>query len=222
MPRLVRIQKLEEKQLTVDVEVEDTHSYQLENGWVSHNTVSQLVDCASGIHARFAKTFIRRVRCDKKDPMTQMMKDMGFPCEDDVTKPDHQAVFSFPMRIPKGAYTADQIRAIDQLELWYLYQSHWCEHKPSMTVYMAEHEWPKVGGWVFERFDKISGIAFLPYSGHNYKQPPLEKTTEAEYVALLEQMPKDVDWSVLKNYEKDDATVNYKEVACAGGQCELG
>jgi ribonucleoside-diphosphate reductase alpha chain len=221
MPRIKRITKLDEKQLTVDVEVAETHSYQLGNGWVSHNTVSQLVDCSSGIHARFAPMFIRRVRCDRKDPMANLMTAAGFPVENDVFKPDHQVVFSFPMKVPASAITADNMTAIEQLELWHVYQSHWCEHKPSMTVYVREHEWMEVGAWVYRHFDEISGIAFLPYSGHVYKQAPYEECSQAEYDEMMKKMPKTVDWGQLCKFESDDTSINHKEYGCVGDKCEL-
>lgn len=185
-------------------------------------TVSQLVDCASGIHARFAKYFVRRVRADKKDPMAKMMKQMGFPCEDDLYKPEHQWVFAFPMKSPVGAITTGEMGAIDQLELWKMYQQHWCEHKPSCTIYIRENEWMEVGAWVYRNFDVVSGISFLPYSAHGYKQPPYQECTEAEYNKMLETMPKSVEWSKLKDFEADDSAVNHKEYACTGnGGCEL-
>jgi len=217
------VRKLEEKHLTVDVEVENTHSYQLSNGWVSHNTVSQLVDCASGIHARFSKYYIRTVRADKKDPMAQMMASMGFPCEDDQTKPEHNWVSSFPVKVPDGSVVADELSAMEQLEMWKAYQKYWCEHKPSMTVYVREHEWMDVGAWVYSNFDIMSGITFLPYSGHTYKQAPYQNITEKEYEEMLAQMPKDVDWSKLMEYEADDeyASQNSKEYACSAGACDV-
>lgn len=184
-------------------------------------TVSQLVDCSSGIHARFAHRFIRRVRSDKKDPMAKMMIEAGFPCEDDVMKPEHQWVFSFPVAVPDVSITADNLVALDQLELWTIYQNHWCEHKPSMTVYVREHEWMEVGAWVYKHFDNVCGIAFLPYSGHTYKQAPYEEVTQAEYDALLAKMPKGVDWAKLSKYESDDSSINHKEYACTGDKCEI-
>lgn len=221
MPRITRITKLTERQLTVDVEVANTHSYQLSNGWVSHNTVSQLVDCSSGIHARYARMFIRRVRSDKKDPMARMMIEAGFPVEDDVMKPEHQLVFSFPMAAPNTALLVENITAIDQLELWLAYQNHWCEHKPSMTVYVRENEWMEVGAWVYRHFDSVSGIAFLPFSGHTYKQAPYEEIERADYDALKAKMPVNVDWSKLNQYESDDSSINHKEYACTGDKCDL-
>jgi len=185
-------------------------------------TVSQLVDCASGIHARFSKYFMRRVRADKKDPMAQMMKQTGFPCEDDLYKPEHQWVFSFPMKAPQGAITTGEMSAIDHLELWKMYQQHWCEHKPSCTIYVRENEWMDVGAWVYHNFDAVSGIAFLPYTSHSYKQAPYQEFTEAEYNKMLESMPKSVDWLKMKDFEADDSAVNHKEYACNGnGSCEI-
>ena len=221
MSKIARITKLVEPQLTVDVEVENTHSYQLSNGWISHNTVSQLVDCASGIHARFSKRFIRRVRCDNKDPMTKLMIESGFPWEADVYHPESQVVFSFPMKVPDKAVTANDINAIEQLELWLSYQNNWCEHKPSMTVYVKEHEWMEVGAWVYRNFDMVSGITFLPASGHSYRQAPYEEITEEQYSNMLADMPKAVDWMRINKYETDDTNVSHREMACNGTSCEL-
>jgi len=184
-------------------------------------TVSQLVDCSSGIHARFSRCFIRRVRADKKDPMAQMMAAAGFPCEPDLYKPEHQLVFSFPMKAPAAAVTAGEMSAIEQLELWKMYQAHWCEHKPSCTIYVRETEWMDVGAWVYRNFDMVSGIAFLPHSGHTYKQAPYQDITEDEYNKMMESMPKSVDWLKMKEYEVDDSAVNHKEMACNGTTCEI-
>lgn len=184
-------------------------------------TVSQLVNCSSGIHARYAKFFIRRVRADKKDPMAMMMIDAGFPHEVDVVKPEHQWVFSFPTKSPQEAVTADEIGAIDQLETWKMYQMYWCEHKPSCTVYVKEYEWMEVGAWVYRNFDMVSGITFLPASGHTYRQAPYEEISEDQYNKMLTTMPKAVDWMKMRTYEKDDSAVNHKEMACSGNSCEL-
>jgi ribonucleoside-diphosphate reductase alpha chain len=183
-------------------------------------TVSQLVDSASGIHPRHAPFYIRRVRGDKKDPLTQFMIDKGFPCEDDVFNP-HNKVFEFPMAAPKGSLTRADISAIDHLELWKVYQENWCEHKPSATISVKEDEWMKVGSWVYENFDHISGVSFLPYEEHTYQQAPYEEITEEQYQELLQKMPKDVDWTGLREYEKEDTTVGSQEMACAGGFCEI-
>jgi len=222
--KIRRIEKLQEKQLTVDVEVEGTHSYQLSNGWVSHNTVSQLVDCSSGIHARESEYFIRNVRADKKDPLAQMMEEMGFPCEDDVQKPQHNWVFGFPVKSPDCAVTVDDMTALEHLELWKDYQLYWCEHKPSCTIRIREHEWFEVGAWVYRNFDVVSGISFLPYSGHVYKQAPYQRCTKKEYEEALAKMPKNVSWAALEDFEKTDefAELGMKTYACGGGDsCEI-
>ncbi len=184
-------------------------------------TVSQLVDAASGIHARHNPFYVRTVRGDKKDPLTKMMADSNFPIEDDVMNPGHTAVFSFPMKIDKSAVFRTDMDAIEQLEMWLLYQKHWCEHKPSVTITVKEHEWMQVGAWVYDNFDYMSGISFLPFSEHSYKQAPYQDCTEEEYNDLLSKMPKDVDWLKLADYEKSDMTIGSQELACAAGFCEI-
>ena len=184
-------------------------------------TVSQLVDSASGIHARHSPYYIRTVRADKKDPLALMMKDMGFPVEDDVTKPQHTYVFSFPQKSPDHAVFRSEISAISQLEMWLTYQRHWCEHKPSVTVSVKEEEWPEVGAWVYNHFDEMSGVSFLPFSDHVYKQAPYQDCTKEEYEALAAKMPKEVDWTKLATYEKQDATTGSQELACVAGGCEI-
>jgi len=184
-------------------------------------TVSQLVDSASGIHARHSPYYIRTVRADKKDPLAIMMKDMGFPVEDDITKPQHTYVFSFPQKSPDHAVFRTDMSAIKQLELWLMYQRHWCEHKPSVTVSVKEEEWPEVGAWCWNHFDELSGVSFLPYSDHVYKQAPYTDCTKEEYEALQAKMPKAVDWSKLATYEKQDATTGSQELACVAGGCEI-
>ena len=184
-------------------------------------TVSQLVDSASGIHARHSPYYIRTVRADKKDPLAVMMKDMGFPVEDDITKPQHTYVFSFPQKSPENAIYRKDMSAIEQLELWLTYQRHWCEHKPSITVSVKEEEWPEVGAWVYNHFDEMSGVSFLPFSDHVYKQAPYQDCTKEEYEALLAKMPKNVDWAKLATYEKQDATTGSQELACVAGGCEI-
>lgn len=221
MPKIKSIKRLPDKELTVDMEIAGTHTYQLSNGWVSHNTVSQLVDCSSGIHGRFSKFFIRTIRADKKDPLAKMMAELGFPHEDDVNKPEYNWVFSFPMKAPDCSVLAESLSAIDHLELWKIYQDHWTEHKPSITVYVRENEWMDVGAWVYKHFDSVSGVAFLPYSGHTYRQAPFQEITEVEYKAWLEKMPKDVDWSKLGDYEKEDNTQVTKSFACSGDTCDV-
>ena len=184
-------------------------------------TVSQLVDAASGIHARHNPYYIRTVRGDKKDPLTKMMRDAGFPVEDDNTNPSHTSVFSFPIKVDENAVFRTDISAIKQLELWKVYQEYWCEHKPSITVSVKEEEWLEVGAWVYEHFDYMSGVSFLPFSEHTYKQAPYQDCKKEEYEILLKQMPKNVKWSKLSDYEKTDMTIASQELACSAGFCEI-
>jgi len=184
-------------------------------------TVSQLVDAASGIHARHNQFYIRTVRADKKDPLCKLMVDAGFPHEPCVMKPDHTMVFSFPVKSPDGCVTRNDMNAIEQLELWLAYQRLWCEHKPSVTITVKEHEWMDVGAWVYGHFDEISGISFLPHSDHSYKQAPYQDCTKDQYEALLAKMPKNVDWTKLSEYEVDDSTKGTQTFACSGDSCEV-
>ena len=184
-------------------------------------TVSQLVDAASGIHARHNPYYIRTVRGDKKDPLTKMMMDAGFPVEDDQMNPSHTSVFSFPMKVDESAVFRTDMTAIEQLELWLTYQKHWCEHKPSVTISVKENEWMEVGAWVYKHFDYMSGVSFLPFSEHTYKQAPYQDIKKEEYELLLEQMPKEVEWSKLSEYEKTDMTIGSQELACAAGGWEI-
>ena len=183
-------------------------------------TVSQLTDAASGIHARHNNYYIRTVRADRKDPLCQMMIDMGFPAEPCVMKPDHTMVFSFPMKA-EGSITRNDMTAIEHLELWLAYQRHWCEHKPSITATVREHEWMEVGAFVYKHFDEISGISFLPHSDHSYRQAPYQDCSKEEYEAALAKMPKNVDWTLLSKYEKEDKTVGTQTFACSGDKCEV-
>ena len=184
-------------------------------------TVSQLVDAASGIHARHNPYYIRTVRGDKKDPLTKMMVDAGFPVEDDHMNQSHTSVFSFPMKVHKSAVFRTDMSAIKQLELWKTYQEHWCEHKPSVTISVKENEWLEVGAWVYENFDYMSGVSFLPFSEHIYKQAPYQDCDEKEYKFLVQKMPKEVDWGKLAEYEVMDMTIGSQELACAAGGCEI-
>jgi ribonucleoside-diphosphate reductase alpha chain len=185
-------------------------------------TVSQLVDSASGIHTRYSPFYIRRVRGDKRDPLTKFLVDQGVPTEDDVTKPNDMAVFSFPQKAPEGAITRNDMTAIQQLELWKVYQEHWCEHKPSITVYVDEHEWLEVGAWVYKHFDILSGVSFLPKDKHSYKQAPYEEVTKEEYESLVSKMPTSIDWVKLKMYEgATDNTIGSQELACVAGSCDI-
>jgi len=184
-------------------------------------TVSQLVDSASGIHTRHNDYYLRRVRADAKDPIAQLMEDQGIPCEADVMKPKSVRVFTFPMKAPEGAVLRNERTAIEQLELWFTYQKHYCEHKPSVTISVREHEWMEVGAWVYRNFDDVSGVSFLPHSDHSYQQAPYEDCTKAEYTALAKKMPKAVDWNLISTYELTDMTVGTKTLACTGSVCEL-
>ena len=184
-------------------------------------TVSQLVDSASGIHARHNPYYIRTVRADNKDPLCNLMKEMGFPNEPDVTKPDHTTVFSFPMKSPKDAVFRMDMTALEQLELWKTYATSWCEHKPSVTISVKEDEWVDVAAWVYENFDAISGISFLPFSEHVYRQAPYQDCTKEEYEEALKTMPKNVDWAELSKYESQDYTISSQELACTAGGCEV-
>ena len=186
-------------------------------------TVSQLVDSASGIHARHSQYYIRTVRADKKDPLAKMMKDVGFPCEDDVTKPNHTAVYSFPVKGPKNGIYRKDMTAVEQLELWKVYQDNWCEHKPSVTISVKEDEWMNVGAWVYNNFDMMSGVSFLPFADHTYRQAPYQDCSKAEYEQLVASMPKGVEWEVkLAEYEHHDTTAGSQELACSGDTgCEI-
>ncbi len=184
-------------------------------------TVSQLVDSASGIHARHNPHYIRTVRGDNKDPLTQFLMSEGIPAEPDVMKPESTTVFSFPMASPRGAVTRTILSAIEQLELWLTYQRYWCEHKPSVTISVKENEWMDVGAWVYKHFDEVSGISFLPFSDHTYKQAPYQDCTEDEYDAMIIQMPRSVDWAKLQEFEKEDMTTGGRELACTADACEV-
>jgi len=185
-------------------------------------TVSQLVDAASGIHARHNDHFIRTVRGDNKDPLTQFLINSGVPSERDMGKPDSVTVFSFPMKSPSGAVTRTQMSAIEQLELWKTYAIHWCEHKPSITVTVKEHEWMDVGAWVYENFDVASGVSFLPHSDHTYQQAPYQDIEPDEYTEWQERMNVvHIDWENLAEFEKEDNTSGSQELACSAGVCEI-
>lgn len=184
-------------------------------------TVSQLVNSASGIHGRHSPYYIRTVRADNKDPVCSMMKDAGILHEPDVMNPESVTVFSFPVKSPEGSLLRDSLTAIEHLELWKVYQDNWCEHKPSVTISVKEHEWMEVGAWVYNNFDAISGISFLPFSDHSYQQAPYQECTEQKYLDLLEETPTTIDWSVLSLYENEDNTVSSGTFACSGDSCEI-
>jgi len=184
-------------------------------------TVSQLVDCASGIHARHNDYYIRTVRGDNKDPLTQMMQDQGIPSEPCVMKPETTTVFSFPQKSPNKAVTRNDMTAIEQLETWLTYQRHWCEHKPSITCTVKPDEWMEVGAFVYKHFDEMSGVSFLPHSDHTYQQAPYQDCTKEEYEELLAKMPERIDWSKLSEYEQEDNTIAMQNLACTGDVCEV-
>ncbi len=184
-------------------------------------TVSQLVDAASGIHPRHNDYYIRTIRADKKDPLTQFLIDQQFPHEDALEKPDSMTVFSFPMKSPAGAITRNKISAIDHLTLWQIYANYWCEHKPSITVSVKEREWLNVGSFVYDNFDNMSGVSFLPMTEHTYKQAPYQDCTRQQYKELLDRMPTDVDWEEFSAYEKEDLTTGSQELACTATSCEV-
>ena len=184
-------------------------------------TVSQLVDSASGIHARHSKHYIRTVRGDNKDPLTAFMKDQGIPSEPCVMKPDQTTVFSFPIKSPTNAIVTEDMSAVDQLETWLMYQRHWCEHKPSVTINVRKDEWFEVGAFVYKHFDEMSGVSFLPYNEHTYQQAPYQSIMKSEYVTLLSLMPEKIDWSALTDYEKEDSTNSSQTFACTGDVCEV-
>jgi ribonucleoside-diphosphate reductase alpha chain len=184
-------------------------------------TVSQLVDSASGIHTRHSPYYIRTVRGDNKDPLTQFLIDAGVPSEPCVMKPDNTTVFSFPMKSPDNALTRNDMTAVEQLEMWLAYQRHWCEHKPSVTVSVKDDEWLEVGAFVYRHFDEMSGVSFLPYDGGTYQQAPYQDCSKEEYQELLAKMPEEINWSELAEYEAEDNTAGAQTMACSGDSCEI-
>jgi ribonucleoside-triphosphate reductase len=184
-------------------------------------TVSQLVDSASGIHARHSPYYIRTVRGDNKDPLTQFMKDQGIPNEPDAFKPDQTTVFSFPQKAPDGAVCTKDMTAIEQLEMWLMYQRNWCEHKPSVTINVKSEEWLEVGAFVYKHFDEMSGVSFLPFNEHTYQQAPYQECGKSDYDMLKSVMPKRIDWAKLSEYESEDNTSGSQTLACSGDSCEI-
>ena len=182
-------------------------------------TVSQLVDSASGIHARHNTHYIRTIRMDKKDPIYSFLKEKGVQVEDEQYRPDSTAVFSFPMKAPKGAITRNDMTAMEQLETWLIYQRHWCEHKPSVTISVKDEEWMEVGAWVYKYFDEISGISFLPHSDHSYVQAPYQDCSKLEYEKLKSITPQAIDFTTF--IEEDDNTISAQTLACTGSSCEI-
>ncbi|WP_156027820.1 glycyl radical enzyme family protein [Candidatus Solirubrobacter pratensis] len=184
-------------------------------------TVSQLVDASSGIHPRYAPYYVRTNRASKNDPVAQFLAASGVPVEDELLHPDSTLVFSYPMQAPEGAITRHDMSAIEQLELWLTYAEHWCEHKPSITVYVRDDEWMEVGAFVFKHFDRMSGVSFLPHSDHTYQQAPYQDIDQEMYVRLAEAMPDSLYWDALTSFETEDATEGMKELACVAGACEI-
>ena len=184
-------------------------------------TVSQLTDSSSGIHARHSPYYIRTVRGDNKDPLTDFMKAQGIPNEPEAFKPDQTTVFSFPVKAPEGSVVTADMSAIDQLNMWLMYQRHWCEHKPSVTVYVKAEEWMEVGAFVYEHFDEMSGVSFLPFHEHTYQQAPYQDVTKSEYEELLSLMPEKINWAALAEFEKEDGTKSSQTFACTGDVCEI-
>lgn len=184
-------------------------------------TVSQLTDTASGIHARHSPYYIRTVRGDIKDPLTQFMKSIGVPNEPCVMNPASTVVFSFPQKSPAGAVTRNDMSALEQLELWLTYQRHWCEHKPSVTITVRDEEWMEVGAWVYKNFDEVSGVSFLPHSDHTYQQAPYQEVGKSDYDTLSSLMPEDINWADLSFFEKEDTTKSSQTLACVSGECEI-
>lgn len=180
-------------------------------------TVSQLVDSASGIHPRYSPYYIRRVRASAGDPLCSVLEASGVPVEDDLMSPNTK-VFSFVKKAPEGAVVTKDMGAMEQLKLWEIYQDHWCEHKPSITVYYKDSEFLEVGQWLYNTFDKVSGVSFLPYSDHTYKQAPYEEITKKEYNELLKGLPVDISWDI---QEESDMTEGAQTLACVGGACEI-
>lgn len=217
--KIKSITKLKEPEFTVDIEVSGTHTYALSNGCISHNTVSQLTDTASGIHARHAAYYFRRVRSDLKDPLTQAMIAAGVPNEPDVTKPNSTVIFTFPKKAPAGAVLRSDLDAISHLKLWLAYQRFYCEHKPSVTISVMEKEWPAVGAFVWEHFDEMSGVSFLPYDGGTYRQAPYEDCTKEQYEAMLAIMPTSIDWDSI--VEMEDNVEGAQMLACTANGCEI-
>lgn len=224
--KIKTIKKLEKREITADIEVANTHTYQMANGMVSHNTVSQLVDAASGLHPRYAPYYIRRVRVAKTDPIAQFLINKGVPCNPDTGTTMDTAVtlvFDFPLKAPKNAVCRMDKSALQQLDHWKIVQEHWAEHKPSITVYVKEDEWLDVAAWVFRNWKWMSGVSFLPFSDseHVYALAPYEEISEDEYKNLTKDFPVDINFQDLAEFESEDYTTGSQELACVSGVCEI-
>jgi ribonucleoside-diphosphate reductase alpha chain len=182
-------------------------------------TVSQLTGTASGIHPQHSQYYIRRVRSDNKDPLTNFLKSQGFPSEPCVMKPDSTTVFSFPQKVGEGAVLREDLSAVEHLDLWLVFQRHWCEHKPSVTISVNENEWPKVGAWTWDHFDEVTGVSYLPYDGGTYRQAPYEEITAGEYLQMALSMPEDIDWDSF--IEGTDNVEGAQMLSCTAGACEI-
>jgi ribonucleoside-diphosphate reductase alpha chain len=184
-------------------------------------TVSQLTGVSSGMHPWHSEYYIRTVRGDKKDPLTKFLVESGVPAEDDVMKPGDTTVFSFPIKAPKNAVMRNDLTAVEHLDIWLMYQREWCEHKPSITVSVKEHEWMEVGAWVWKYFDEVSGISFLPHSEHSYRQAPYQEISKEEYDKAVKAFPDRITWEMLTLYETEDGTTGTQDLACSAGVCEV-
>lgn len=223
--KIVSIKKLA-PEFTVDIEVEDTHTYQLSNGCVSHNTVSQLVNCSSGLHPRYSDYYIRRVRVNAKDPVAKLLIDKGVPHNPEVGQEYDTAntyVFDFPIKSPRGSITKDQWTAIEQLEYWAMFNEYWCDGNPSVTIYVGEEEWVEVGAWIYKNWNQVCGLSFLPRDNKHYELAPYSECTADEYHKACEMYKKvDIDFdSELDAYEQEDNTTGAQQMACVSGICEI-
>lgn len=205
---------------TFDIEVLDEHQY-ISESFISHNTVAKLVNSRSGIHTGYGRYMLQSIRGDNNDPLTQLLIDEGVRNEPDITSPQNTTVFYFPLQTPESTVLRKDMAALDQLKIWKVYQDHWCEHNPSCTIYVKEDEWISVGCWIWENFDSIAGITFLPYSDHTYKQAPYNEITKEEYTVAVDAFPDSINWSRLSEFEEEDHTVGSQEFACSGGVCEV-
>jgi ribonucleoside-triphosphate reductase (thioredoxin) len=215
--KIKRVTKLEKQEKTYDIEVDNTHSYQLSNGMVSHNTVSLLTGTSSGIHPRYSRYYIRRVRQDEKDPLTRVMIDAGVPHIKDGTK----YIFSFYLKSPEHSVLQSEIGAIKQLELWKKYAIHWADGNPSQTIYYNDNEFLEVASWVWKNWNNVGGLSFFPKEDNVYDNAPLEEISEDQYNKNMETFPEVIDWSKLAQYEVMDNTTGSQTIACGGGQCDL-
>lgn len=222
--KIKSIKKRANPELTVDIQVSGNHTYQLSNGWISHNTVSQLVNASSGMHPRYAPFYIRRVRISATDPLFKMLKDTGIPYSPEVGQEKNTMtyVLEFPVKAPDNAITRHDITAVEQLDYWKKVKENFTEHNPSTTIYVAEDEWIKVGSWVWDNWNMIGGLSFLPKEDTNiiYELAPYEEIDEAKYNELVGKFPV-IDYSQLVFYEASDNTIGSSEGACMGSACDL-